>query len=178
MADSIRGKKYLDYDTGIQKGIVLHRFIDTYTDAHPVFRQSTKRLHHNYSHYSGVIVDIYYDHFLAKNWAEYSKEPLLDYTLDFYTTLNEYYHVLPLHVKKFMPYMIADNWLYSYAQPEGIARVLQGMNRRTKNRVGMHEAIDDLMVHYVDFENEFRIFFEDLREHSISKLKALNNQYL
>ena len=68
MADGIRGKHYEYLPAEVQKGIVLHRAIDTYTDSHPIFRQSTKRLHHRYHHYAGVIVDVFYDHFLAKNW--------------------------------------------------------------------------------------------------------------
>lgn len=72
MADGIRGETYKKYPVDIQKGILLHREIDTFTDAHPIVRQSTKRLHKNYGHYSGVIVDILYDHFLAKNWSAYS----------------------------------------------------------------------------------------------------------
>ena len=74
MADGIRGKQFENYHPEIQKGIILHRFIDTFTDAHPVFRQSTKKLHENYHHYAGVIVDVFYDHFLAKNWNLYSDE--------------------------------------------------------------------------------------------------------
>ena len=79
MADGIRGKQYENYPLEIQKGIILHRAIDTFTDAHPIFRQSTKRLHNNYHHYAGVIVDILYDHFLAKNWNKYSDEKLEDF---------------------------------------------------------------------------------------------------
>ena len=101
-----------------------------------------------------------------------------EFTREFYEILNEYYAVLPLDVKKFMPYMIADNWLYNYAELQGIARVLQGMNRRTKNRVGMHEAIGDLQFHYREFEGEFNIFFKDLILNSKKKLTELNNQIL
>ncbi|MEX0290603.1 MAG: DUF479 domain-containing protein, partial [Flavobacteriaceae bacterium] len=72
IADSIRGKKYKHLPERVQKGVILHRAIDTFTDAHPTVRQSSKRLHENYSHYSRVIVDIFYDHFLAKNWKNYS----------------------------------------------------------------------------------------------------------
>ena len=72
----IRGKKYESFPMEIQKGIILHRAIDSYTDAHTTFRQSTKKLHSRYHHYSGVIVDVFYDHFLAKNWAKYSDENL------------------------------------------------------------------------------------------------------
>ena len=59
IADSIKGSKYSSYPSEIQKGILLHRQIDTMTDAHPAFRKSTKRLHKNYGHYSGIIVDIF-----------------------------------------------------------------------------------------------------------------------
>jgi len=87
IADSIKGKKYQNFPKDIQTGILLHRAIDSYTDAHPVFKQSTKRLHKKYSHFSGVIVDIFYDHFLAKNWNDYSEIPLDTYTYNFYENL-------------------------------------------------------------------------------------------
>ena len=89
VADGVRGNKYKLYPTDIQIGIQLHRQIDTFTDAHPVFRQCTKRLHKGYGHYSGVIVDIFYDHFLAKNWTSYSDVPLDLYIADFYKSLTE-----------------------------------------------------------------------------------------
>lgn len=66
MADGIRGKQFENYHPEIQKGIILHRFIDTFTDAHPVFRQSTKKLHENYHHYAGVIVDVFLRSFFSK----------------------------------------------------------------------------------------------------------------
>ena len=100
IADSIRGKKYKNYPAQIQRGILLHRHIDTFTDAHPTVRQSTKRLHENYSHYSGVIVDILYDHFLAKNWKKYSDVPLETYVDDFYHLLEDNFDTLPLNVQR------------------------------------------------------------------------------
>ncbi|MFD0861954.1 ACP phosphodiesterase [Sungkyunkwania multivorans] len=173
IADSIRGKKYQKYPKDIQRGILLHRAIDTFTDAHPTVRQSTKRLHKNYSHYSGVIVDIFYDHFLAKNWLDYSDIPLEDFTNDFYDLLEDKFDILPVNIKRFMPYMISDNWLLSYAQVEGIARVLNGMNRRTKNRSRMNFAVIELEEFYVEFESEFRSFFSELITYSKDKLKSL-----
>lgn len=132
IADGIRGKKYLKYPRDIQTGILLHRQIDTFTDAHKTVRLSTKRLHKNYSHYSGVIVDILYDHFLAKNWSKYCNLPLAEYVDNFYISLENNFEILPKRIQKMMPYMIADNWLLSYASIEGITKVLEGMNRRTQ----------------------------------------------
>ncbi len=172
-ADHIRGNKYKHLPEKIQKGILLHREIDTFTDAHPIAKQSSKRLHKNYSHYSRVIVDIFYDHFLAKNWATYSEVPLKEYVDNFYDLLEDNYDILPLGTQRMMPYMIADNWLYNYSNLEGISKVLNGMNRRTHNKSKMNYAIVDLEEHYEAFEKEFTDFFEELITFSRQKLKSL-----
>lgn len=162
IADSIRGNKFKHLPPRVQKGIRLHRFIDTFTDSHPIPRLSSKRLHANYSHYSRVIVDIFYDHFLAKNWSFYSNVPLEQFVDDFYDLLEENYKILPDGVKRMMPHMIADNWIYNYSRMEGIAKVLNGMNRRTHNKSRMNFAIIDLEEHYEAFEKEFTLFFAEL----------------
>ncbi|WP_350288545.1 acyl carrier protein phosphodiesterase [uncultured Croceitalea sp.] len=172
-ADHIRANKYKHLPLKVQNGILLHREIDTFTDSHPIPRQSSKRLHHNYSHYSRVIVDIFYDHFLAKNWANYSKIPLDVYVDSFYNLLEENYEILPLGTQRMMPYMITDNWLYNYSNLKGISRVLDGMNRRTKNKSKMNFAILDLEEHYTDFEKEFTAFFEELITFSKQKFNSL-----
>lgn len=173
IADSIRGNKYKHLPDNVQKGILLHRYIDTFTDAHPTVRQSTKRLHKNYSHYSGVIVDIFYDHFLAKNWKDYSDIPLADFVDNFYKILETNYTILPEKIKHMMPYMISDNWILNYANLEGIDQVLKGMNRRTKNISKMNFAILDLEKYYDEFEKEFSSFFQELIDFSKQKYKSL-----
>tara|TARA_R110002051_G_scaffold56046_9_gene104037 strand:- start:33388 stop:33984 length:597 start_codon:yes stop_codon:yes gene_type:complete len=176
IADSIRGNKYDHLPNKVKKGIKLHRLIDTYTDTHDIPKISSKRLHANYSHYSRVIVDIYYDHFLAKNWSKYSAIPLDVFVDDFYDLLEENYEILPDGVKRMMPYMISDNWIYNYSKMDGIARVLNGMNRRTKNKSKMNFAILDLEEHYDAFEAEFTEFFEELITYSKNKYNFLINK--
>jgi len=177
IADGIRGKRYRNYPIGIQKGILLHRQIDTFTDAHPTVRQSTKRLHANYSHYSGVIVDILYDHFLAKNWLDYSDIPLKVYTERVYDMLTENFEILPNRTQKMLPHMISGNWLLSYAKIEGIQKVLDGMNRRTKNISGMNKATTELKHYYDEFELEFKSFFEELQLFSKQALLDIEQDY-
>ena len=177
MADGIRGETYKKYPIAIQKGILLHREIDTFTDAHPIVRKSTKRLHKNYGHYSGVIVDILYDHFLAKNWSDYSEVALEDYVESFYGELEDHFEILPLRIQRLMPYMIADNWLLNYSKIEGIQRVLDGMNRRTKHKSKMNEATKELKKFYDEFEEEFTLFFKELITFSKEKLMEINQKY-
>lgn len=173
IADSIRANKYKHLPDRIQKGILLHREIDTYTDSHPIPRVSSKRLHQNYSHYSRVIVDIFYDHFLAKNWKQYSDTPLEIYVDKFYDLLEDNFTILPDGTKRMIPYMISDNWLLNYAQMDGISRVLNGMNRRTNNKSKMNFAILDLEKNYEAFEVEFTAFFNELVVFSKQKYTSI-----
>ena len=173
IADSIRGNKFKHLPERVQKGILLHREIDTYTDAHPIARLSSKRLHQNYSHYSRVIVDIFYDHFLAKNWQQYSDTPLGIFVDKFYDLLEDNFTILPDGTKRMIPYMISDNWLLNYAQMDGISRVLSGMNRRTNNKSKMNFAILDLEKNYEAFEVEFTAFFNELVVFSKQKYTSI-----
>jgi len=170
IADGIRGHDYEQFPIDVQKGILIHRAIDTFTDAHPVFRQSKHRLHEAYGHYSGVIMDIFYDHFLAKNWKVYSDEKLEDYAERFYQSLRDNYDWLNPKTQAMMPSMIGRNWLASYATVEGIGMILFQLDHRTKNRVSMQNAVKELEQYYTEFESEFTSFFEELRTHVQQKL--------
>ena len=173
MADGIRGRQYEKYPLEIQKGIILHRAIDTFTDAHPIFRQSTKRLHQNYHHDAGVIVDVFYDHFLANNWNTYSDERLEDFVARFYQSLSDNKSVLSERTLMVMPYMFEQNWLVSYQTVEGINRILTQMDHRTKNLSKMRFATNELSEFYSEFENEFTKFFEELITYSNTKMITL-----
>ncbi len=173
MADGIHGKHFETYPEDIQKGIVLHRAIDTFTDAHPIFRQSTKRLHSKYHHYSGIIVDIFYDHFLAKNWKKYSDENLEDYIESFYQALRDNYIHLTSKTQKMMPYLIEQNWLLSYQTIEGIEIILEKMDYRMKRNSIMRLSVTELRENYSEFESEFIAFFQELKEYSNRKIQSL-----
>ena len=174
MADSIRGTQYLEYPNDIQKGVLLHRHIDSFTDTHPIYRKSKHRLHEKYGHYSGVIMDIAYDHFLAKNWKRYSDIPLELYADDFYKLAQKHYDILTDRVKGMLPYMIGRNWLVSYASIAGLEMILFQMDYKTKHRVHMQEAITEIQEFYDDFESEFFLFFDELILSCEFKLNDLN----
>jgi acyl carrier protein phosphodiesterase len=173
MADGIHGKHFDHFPKEIQKGIILHREIDTFTDAHPIFRQSTKRLHPNYHHYSGIIVDIFYDHFLAKNWSSYSAESLEQYTERFYQSLRDNYEFLNEKTQKMLPYLIQQNWLMSYQTIDGIENVLVKMDNRMKRNSIMRLSVAELRTYYAEFEQEFTTFFDAIIAHTNLKIQTL-----
>ena len=173
MADGIRGKDYENFPLDVQKGIILHRAIDTFTDAHSVFRISKHRLHEKYGHYSGVIVDVFYDHFLAKNWSDYSDEKLSDFVNRFYKSLDDNFEMLNLKTQNMLPYMKKGNWLYNYQFIEEIERVLFQMDNRTKHKSQMGLSVKELREYYTEFEQEFTLFFKELSQYSAEKLETL-----
>lgn len=173
MADGVRGKQYENFSSEIQKGILLHRAIDTFTDAHPVFRQSTKKLHSRYHHYAGVIVDMYYDHFLAKNWSDYHNESLALYSEKFYQSLLDNHSILTSKAQHLLPYMMEYNCLVNYQSVSGIERILNQMDHRTKNQSLMRFAAEELVAHYDEFEAEFSLFYKEVQLFSKNKLNEL-----
>ncbi|RZJ31382.1 MAG: DUF479 domain-containing protein [Flavobacterium sp.] len=173
MADGIRGKEYESYPADIQKGIMLHRAIDSFTDAHPIFRAGTKRLHSKYHHYSGVVMDLYYDHFLAKNWSRYSTESLESFADLFYRSLEENFELLSAKTKSILPIMKDHNWLVSYATIEGLSRIFWNMDRRTGNESKMSSATTELLQYYNEYELEFSDFFQELYNMATQKLSEL-----
>jgi acyl carrier protein phosphodiesterase len=163
IGDFVRGRNLRNvYPEAMALGIELHRAIDDYTDAHAVVLESKKRLRPKYRHYAPVIVDMFYDHFLAVEWSRYHSMPLPEFAAFAYAELNKRHRWLPDRVKQMMPYMMHGNWLVSYAQKEGIHRALTGMSRRTPYDSKMNEAVFDLENYYADFRQEFGRFFPDL----------------
>lgn len=164
IADHVKGKVIDRYSEQIKTGIRLHRRIDTFTDIHPVVRKSTGRLKEIYGKYSGVIVDMYYDHLLAINWHKYSEMPLRSFTANIYRVMMKHFTILPPKTRRILPFMMADDWLSGYADLTTLQMALTGMSRRTKFNSGMEHAVDALIKDYELFTHEFSEFFEELRE--------------
>lgn len=164
IADSVKGSAFNLFSPEIKKGILLHRKIDSFTDSHPIVEQSKQRLREKYKKYSGVIVDIYYDHHLATNWSLYSDVELQQFTEKIYTIVKNNHAILPEKSAQFTRYMLQHDILFAYSKLEGIEQVLYGMSRRASFQSNMEYAIHDLKEHYTMFENEFKLFFPELQQ--------------
>ena len=163
IGDFVKGSQISEFNTKIQKGIRLHRAIDSYTDQHPIVKESKVRLRTKFRHYAPVIVDVFYDHFLAKDWDKYATEPLMDFTNRFYSLMENYSTQVPAGVNHMLTYMRSGNWLYNYQFLEGIHKALSGMSRRTKFQSHMDQATEALKHNYEEFQNEFNRFFPELQ---------------
>jgi acyl carrier protein phosphodiesterase len=170
IADSVKGSNFNFFSDEVKQGILLHRKIDTFTDTHPVVEESKVRLREKYRKYAGVIVDVYYDHFLAKNWKDYSAVSLSTYVQNIYRIIEDNRAILPEKSAHFTDYMLRYNILEAYARLSGIEQVLRGMAGRTSFQSNMEYAIHDLEEHYHLFEEEFKRFFPELRNYASSEI--------
>lgn len=164
MGEIVKGKKYLDFEPEIQKGILLHRLIDSYTDEHEIVHRSTSYLHKDYGKYSPIIVDIFYDFLLIKNWHLFSDEIFEDFIKNSYKTLENGLELYPHKLKIMTKAMIKYNWFAEYGRYEGIEKTLKALSQRTKFQNEMYSAVKDLYMNEDKFEEDFLAFFPELKK--------------
>ena len=167
MGEVVKGNKYLDFEEEIQKGILLHRFIDSYSDAHPAVKNSTKTLHKNHHKFSPIIIDVYYDFLLIKNWTEFSEISFHDFKENCYSLFLENMELFSTKLKQFTQALIDYDWFSAYGTYDGLEVTLKNMGARTKFQNNMHLAVKDLYMNEENFEQDFLEFLPDM----ISKSK-------
>jgi acyl carrier protein phosphodiesterase len=154
----------------LRTGIQMHRTIDAFSDRHPAVRRSKQLLAPQYGKLSGVIVDVFYDHVLARRWSEYHSRPLSIYAQDIYRTLRGNLHRMPAPVHPLIEAMSRGDWLRGYAHQRGIERALQGMAARRPVAAAIATAGDVLSARFDDFSRDFDEFLPDLRERCVEFL--------
>jgi acyl carrier protein phosphodiesterase len=160
--DAIRRSQLDQYPEGMQRGVELHWLIDQFTDHHPVVERSKERIRPVYHKYASVLMDIYYDHFLALHWSKYSPVDLPAYAQSMYDLMYAHKPILPERIQFMLPYMKRYDWLTNYAHFEGINSVLQGMGRRARFESRMEEGVRELKAYHAELEADYFEFFPDL----------------
>jgi acyl carrier protein phosphodiesterase len=170
LGDFVKGSVKHLYTQEIRRGIEIHRKVDIYTDSHDVVRSSKSYIHPGRRRFAGIIIDIFYDHFLAKTWHEYSNVPLPEFTNHVYRVLEANREILPDSLQRILSRLIVEDWLKSYREVSGIDRTLKRMSARIKRENNLDEAIEDLQANYQQFESDFCAFFPDLINYTKSTI--------
>jgi acyl carrier protein phosphodiesterase len=174
ISDFVKGKKKFDYAAGIQKGIALHRSIDTFTDAHEATKQAKEVFRKDYRLYAGAFVDVVFDHFLATDEAHFSNESLKQFATDTYAALEPYSSIFPDRFAGMFPYMKEQNWLYHYHTRWGIEKSLGGVVRRSAYLTESETAFLLFEEHYDVLKNCYDHFFSELFQFTKSEIENLN----
>jgi len=146
---------------GVVTGIALHRQIDCYADTHPAFQASRGRVSALRRRYAGVMIDMFYDHFLARQWPRYCDQPLDEFAEDTYTLLANHTAILPSRLRGILPHMRERNWLVSYADADGIGTALDSISRHRLTRPNpLAGGVEELLSGYAGFEADFEAFMD------------------
>jgi len=162
IGDFVKGQQHRRYPTDVAKGILLHRQIDTFTDSHCIVKGCMEVLRPGFGKYSGIVIDIFLDHFLAANWHHYSFERLTSFTKRFHAVLLSNFFQLPSQVKMFLPFLIQNKRLLSYASFDGIEKTLRIMVTHTSLPSETDFAMKILEEKYDFFYNAFEQFFPEM----------------
>lgn len=162
IGDFVKGNRHQQYPEKVAFGIILHRHIDSYTDQHEAVRDCIQLLRPGYGKFAGIVADIFFDHFLAHNWKDYSPYTLRHFAKNAHAIFLSNFGLLPMRVKQFLPFLIHHKRLESYAVRENLHEVLEIMSKRTSLPPNTEWAMKMLNEEYSQFEGHFRSFFPEM----------------
>ena len=148
-----------------QKGIRRHRQIDVFTDAHPRWKACVLRFPSPYRRFGGILTDVYFDHLLARDWAQYSTMPLRRFIESFYLELEICLPEIPSYAAAVLDRMREQDWLGSYDRVSGISEILQRISRRLRRPFDLASSVPIFEEHESAFHDDFHAFFPELMKH-------------
>ncbi|MGV3756344.1 MAG: ACP phosphodiesterase [Verrucomicrobiota bacterium] len=176
LADQVRGPDRTKMSPAFLRGMACHQVIDAFAESHPVVKRSRQRIGPEQRRFSGILVDVFYDHFLARDWMRFSETPLAQYNQEAYRVFTPHLPALPEEARITLERIIEHDWLTSYREIAGIEDVLERLSGRLAERLNrpmsLHSAVKDLRSHYGEFENDFRLFFPQLMDATGSTLRS------
>lgn len=173
VSDFVKGSAQFSFSGKIPNGIRLHRLIDSFTDTHPATREAAAIFHADYRLYSGAIVDVLYDHFLATDPTVFDDESLRDFSRNVYEQIDRYILELPARFVQAFAYMRAQDWLYNYSHRTGVERSLAGLVRRAAYLTESRTAYNLFEAHYVHLQSCYRAFFPDVKQFAKQHFEAI-----
>jgi acyl carrier protein phosphodiesterase len=173
ISDFVKGKKRMDYPPDIQKGISLHRFIDTFTDSHPATKEAKQVFQSAYRLYSGAFVDVVYDHFLATDEQEFSESALHGFASRVYDTIEQNIAIVPDNFARMFVFMKRQNWLFEYRTIPGIEKGFNGVVRRAAYIHESETASRLFETHYQLLKDCYRQFWKDVKPFAIDQFHLL-----
>lgn len=167
LADLVKGRDRVGMSEGFLRGVRCHQKIDAFTDYHPVVERSRARISDEYRRFAGILVDVFYDHFLALDWARFSPEPLEAFTSRLYAEVREYMSLLPQEAREAVERMRSHDVLGAYRRLEGIEAALRRVSIRLEARIGkafeLDKAVSELRANFGPLGEDFAEFFPQLR---------------
>mgnify|MGYP001357005115 CR=1 FL=1 len=171
--DFVRGIDLASLHPVLQRGVHQHRAVDAFVDAHPLVRASRERLDAPFRRFAGVLVDVFYDHYLARDWTRLGDGSRLDaFAATVHGELRDHLDLLPERLQRAVPWMQDERWLVGYAEVDGIDAVLRRMARRLSRETPLGAGARQLRAHYDALGEDFAAFWPELVAFADRELRA------
>ncbi|ROM72701.1 ACP phosphodiesterase, partial [Pseudomonas brassicacearum] len=164
--DFVKGRLQGQFDPEVEAAIALHRRIDVFTDRHPLVDIALGRFSETRRRYAGIVLDVFFDHCLARDWTLYADRPLEQFTADVYHVLSRE-RQLPERLAKIAPHMVANDWLGSYREFEVLEQVLRGISLRLTRPEALAGAMAELRRLYEPLSEDFSLFYPQLQDFAV-----------
>ncbi len=161
IADHLRGNNFDNYSSEVKNGIILHRNIDTFTDNHPNFKLAKRIFYDGFEKHSGILIDIYFDYFLAKNFNHYSSVSLEEFCKNTYNIYQQHQAILPKTSANFLNYVMQNNIYQAYSNLQGIEKVLFHLSHRIKHNIWLNQSVIIFKNNEQELYQHFKILFSD-----------------
>ncbi|OQP67061.1 ACP phosphodiesterase [Niastella vici] len=172
-SDFVKGKQVNQYPEEVQKGILLHRAIDSFTDEHAATREAKNIFKPHYRLYSAAFIDVSYDHFLANDWQQFTDDSLSEFSQQVYDSLDKYLDLCPEPFKRMFPYMKQQNWLYNYRNRSGIEKSFAGVVHRAAYLTDSQTAFKLFEDNYHKLQQYYADFFPALHQFAYHRLQNM-----
>lgn len=166
IGDWIKGPLPGPLPDDLARGVALHRAIDSFAESQPAFRRSRSRISAERRRYAGVLVDVIYDHLLARDWAALHHRPLDEYCARVYGLIRDRLNDLPAHSHPALAMMANEDWLASYARIDGIADVLVRMSRRARQPNPLANGEREFLADVDGYTEDFYAWLEDTKAYA------------
>ncbi|WP_310488717.1 acyl carrier protein phosphodiesterase [Chamaesiphon sp. VAR_69_metabat_338] len=169
LGDLVKGRDLDRLNYELRRGVARHYAIDKFTDNHATVRTSKQRIDREYGKFAGILIDVFYDHLLVKNWDLYSDRSFADFTSEIYNSFQNYPGEIPQVAKEVIERMIDGDWLSSYRDLAGVEHALNRIDVRIQARMGdrikLATAMPILEREYSNLDRDFNAFFPELQAH-------------
>jgi len=173
LGDFVRGSELASLPPTVQKGVLLHRFIDQFTDSHLHVKELNQIITPHFAKYAPVVSDIYFDYFLASNFSKFSEVPLREYTHTVYGIMERNLHIFPKRASRFYFFMIERDIFFEYGNKGGLQHVFNGLSSRASFDSKMENGATVLRKHEDELRQIFEGFYPELQKASQDYLNEL-----
>lgn len=160
--DFVKGRELSHFPAGVEQGIRLHRHLDMFADSYAGFLAVKQTMTGVPRRFSGIIIDVLFDHHLARHWQQFSTLTLPEHAQTVHSALAEHHHLLPESLQRFSALLKREEILERNTELYAIERTLVHLSSRSPRFSALALGQAQLRDFRESLHQPFEAFYPDL----------------